>query len=62
MNCKNCLQGNVVIEEIVQVSIDMAIDAGDKSMEGSNWIWNESMEICSCCNGDFENCKECNNG
>jgi len=54
--CDNCDQGRVMIGEHT-VTRDMAIDAGDRSLEGSHYCY--EYEECQCCNGHWQDCKDC---
>lgn len=60
MKCKNCQDGCVAIGEIIRyVSRDMAMDAGDLSLEGSACGSEIVWDICPCCEGNSENCSRC---
>lgn len=54
--CQNCCEGHVPLGENF-VSHEMAMDAGDMSLEG------QSMGIewggCSCCEGNWQACINC---
>lgn len=59
MICKCCEEGYIYIKQIITVSHDMAVDAGDLSLEGEAWDWSSEQVECSCCRGDWENCSNC---
>lgn len=58
--CKNCQEGHVFIEHTIEVSRDMALDAGDLSLEGELWDWGSESVVCECCQGHWEDCPTCN--
>lgn len=60
MECKNCQEGNVFIQHTVTVSRDMAMDAGDLSLEGAAWDWGSEWIGCDCCQGEWQDCPACN--
>lgn len=60
MECKNCQQGNVLIENTITVSREMALDAGDPSLEGAAWDWGAEWVSCECCQGEWQDCPACN--
>jgi len=45
------------------ITRDMAMDAGDPSMEGAQWDWGIEWEPapCPCCEGHWEDCPNCRN-
>lgn len=58
--CKCCEQGHVPVplgEHFI--TREMAIDAGDLSLEGASMgiEWGDSL--CGCCEGNWEDCKYC---
>ncbi len=60
MECKNCQEGNVLIQHTVTVSREMAMDAGDLSLEGAAWDWGSQWVGCDCCQGEWQDCPACN--
>lgn len=60
MKCRKCQEGNVQVDNIVTVSREMAIDAGDPSLEGAAWDWGPEWVACECCQGEWRDCPTCN--
>ena len=54
MVCKKCDHGIVLIQRDMPGSKDLAIPGMLHVIMGE-----KKIEICSCCNGKFEDCKNC---
>lgn len=63
MKCKKCDEGMVmqVIPHIEHVTRDMAIDAGDISLEGAQIHLGDEqwVDVCECCEGNWQECAKC---
>lgn len=59
MKCKNCQEGNVLVPSVVVVTHDMALDAGEPSLEGQPWDWGDEWVACECCHGEWQDCPTC---
>jgi hypothetical protein len=61
--CQVCSEGVIgnPIPRIVTVTHEMAMDAGDMSLEGTQWDMGAEWqyEPCWCCQGDWKNCPTC---
>jgi len=54
--CRNCVYGLIEAGENF-VTREMALDAGDETLQGISL--GMGYDVCSCCGGDFNNCKNC---